>query len=242
MPDEQPITAPDVPAHSAAALETPHTAAYEPIAEEEDWLEEPAELPRRPRQRLLTPIPLALLGVLLIACGFIGGVLVEKGQSTSNSAGGGAGGLASRFAALRSGASGTGARSGASAAGGAGGFLGGGAGGGRTAGQVAYLAGSTLYLTNSEGNTVKVATSAGTTVTKTVSSAVKDIHPGETITVTGTSGKGGAVSAESISVGSSGAGLAALFGGSGSSGSASSAGSSGAASSSSGPALFGNGG
>ncbi len=43
------------------------------------------ELARRPRRRLLgtggNPIPLALLGVLLIACGFIGGVLVEKGQS-----------------------------------------------------------------------------------------------------------------------------------------------------------------
>ena len=70
-----------------------------------------------------------------------------------------------------------------------------------TAGTVAYLAGSTLYVTNSEGNTVKVTTSAGTSVTKTVKASVKDIHPGETVTVTGATGSNGALSAESISVG-----------------------------------------
>ncbi|MGA9285822.1 MAG: hypothetical protein WBV85_10310, partial [Solirubrobacteraceae bacterium] len=63
------------------------------VEQHEQWLEESAEpeLPRRPRRRLLTPIPLALTGVLLIACGFIGGVLVEKGQSSSSSSSGAAG-------------------------------------------------------------------------------------------------------------------------------------------------------
>ena len=66
----------------------------------EEWDEPLEELPPRPRRRLLgagvNPVPLALLGVLLIACGFIAGVLVEKGQSnsTSSSAGSGAAGLA----------------------------------------------------------------------------------------------------------------------------------------------------
>ncbi|MGA7704538.1 MAG: hypothetical protein WB998_06540, partial [Solirubrobacteraceae bacterium] len=71
------------------------------IEEQEQWLEEPVEpgLPRRPRRRLLTPVPLALTGVLLVACGFIGGVLVEKGQNPSSSSAGGTSGLASRFAA-----------------------------------------------------------------------------------------------------------------------------------------------
>ena len=54
-----------------------------------------------------------------------------------------------------------------------------------TAGTVAYLDGSTLYVTNSEGNTVKVITSDATTVSKTVKSSVKDIRPGETVTVRG---------------------------------------------------------
>ncbi len=175
----------------------------------DDWLEEPEELPRRPRRRLLTPLPLALLGVLLVACGFIAGVLVEKGQSSSTSATGASAGVASRIAALR-GASGAG--SGAGAAGtsgagrsGAGGFAGAfaGAGGGATAGQVAFISGSTLYVTTAEGNTVKVTTSPGSTVTKTVKASVSGIHPGETVIVTG-SNTNGTISAESIRVGSSG--------------------------------------
>jgi hypothetical protein len=218
------------------------------IEQQEDWLEEPpeSELPRRPRRKLFTPVPLALLGVLLTACGFIGGVLVEKGESSSSSSSG-ASGLASRFAALRGGASGasggasaTGGRSGASS--GAGGLFGGSSGGSTggfnrpTIGTVAYLDGSTLYVTNSEGNTVKVATSAGTTVNKTVKSSVRGIHPGETVTITGETGSGGSLSAESINVGSGGGGLAALFGGSGARGGASSrSGSSGGGE----PALFG---
>ena len=214
------------------------------VEQQEEWLEEApeSELPPRPRRRLLTPVPLALMGVLALACGFIGGVLVEKGQDSSSSSSGSASGLASRFAALRagaagaSGASGTGARSAAGAA--AGGFGGGGASdaGGftrPTAGTVAYLDGSTLYVTNSEGNTVKVTTSAGTTVNKTVKSSVKSIHPGETVTITGETGSGGSLSAESISVGSSG-GLAALFGGSGARGGSSSSSRGGGE-----PALFG---
>jgi hypothetical protein len=201
----------------------------------DEWIDEPEELPRRPRRRLFgvgaNPIFLALLGGLLIAGGFIGGVLVEKGETPSSSSTAGATGLASRFAALRRGGSGAGAGSTST-----GGSAGASSGFTRpTAGTLAYLAGSTLYVTNSEGNTVKVTTSAGTSVTKTVKSSVKGIHPGETVTVTGTTGSNGAVSAEAISVGASGGGLAALFGGS--------AASSGSAGKGSGePSLFGNGG
>jgi hypothetical protein len=220
------------------------------VEQQDEWIEEPEELelPRRPRRKLLgvggNPIQLALLGVLLVACGFIAGVLVEKGESSSSSSTGGAASLTSRFAALRggaSGATGTGARSGSSSAGG--GFFGGasGASGGftrPTAGTVAYLDGSTLYVTNAEGNTVKVTTSPGTTVNKTVKSAIKSIHPGETVTITGATGSGGAISAESISVGSSGGGLASLFGGAGARGGAGGGSSSGGSKGGE-PALFG---
>ncbi|HEY5344072.1 MAG TPA: hypothetical protein VIJ66_10515 [Solirubrobacteraceae bacterium] len=228
MPDEQPTI-------RDAAVQEPQTLASDPIEEEEpdEWLEEPEdlELPARPRRRLLTPIPLALLGVLLIAAGFIAGVQVQKGQTSTASTGGAPAGLASRFAALRGGTSGTGKTpAGASA----GGFPGAGTGAGRpTSGTVAYLDGNTLYVTSSEGNTVKVKTSPSTSVTKTVKTKVKGIYPGETVTVTGATGSNGTVSAESISVGSSGTGLAALLGGGGTtSGSSSSSGSS---------ALFGSG-
>jgi hypothetical protein len=236
MPQEQ-STADDIPPQDAAvqthdtAVRTPSThtnapieehASREPIEDQEEWYDGPVEpeLPRRPRRRLLTPIPLTLLGVLLIACGFIAGVLVEKGESSSSNASA-SGGLASRFAALRSGATGaTSAGRGGAGASGGGGFAGGPSAAGNasaTVGQVAYLSGSTLYVTTSEGNTVKVTTSAGSTVTKTVKAAVKSIHPGETVIVTGSAGTGGTVDAESIRVSEAGAsgGLGALFGGGG---------------------------
>jgi hypothetical protein len=239
----------------------------------QEWLQDAEELPPRPRRRLLAPVPLALLGVLLIACGFIGGVLVEKGQTSSSSSTSGATGLASRFAALRSSASGAGTSrgSGASAGSSPGGSAGGsvffgagtsatagsgasatvGSGASATVGQVAYISGSTLYVTNAEGNTVKVTTSPASTVTKTVKASVKGIHPGETVIVTGASSADGTVSAESIRVGTGGGGLGALFagggagnasgGGSGSSGSGSGSGKS-ASGGGGEPALFGNGG
>lgn len=217
----------------------------------EQWLEDPIEeLPPRPRRRLLAPVPLALAGVLLIACGFIAGVLIEKGQTSSGSPGaGGAAGLASRFAALR-GASGTGfgTSAGASAAGGSASTVGGGGGGrgGATIGQVAYVEGHTLYVTDAEGNTLEVKTSPASTVTKTVKADVKGIRPGETVIVTGTSGSSGAIDAESIRVGGETGGLGALFGarGAGTRGDSRGGGGTEAGGSSGGgdPALFGKGG
>jgi hypothetical protein len=213
MRDDQP------PIHEHPQVQGPPPLAYEPT--EDDWIDErdlPEELPPRPRRRLLKPIPLGLLGALLIAGGFIAGVQVQKGEESGSGASGGAGAsAASRFAGLRGGgASGAGGSGKTPAGAGAGGgFPGAGAGGARpTTGTVAYLAGDTLYVTNSEGNTVKVNTSPATSVTKTVKTEVKGIHPGETVAVTGATGSGGAVSAESISVGSGTGGLAALFGGS----------------------------
>ncbi len=259
MPHDEPIRPPeqtgDRPALDAATQVPEPAGAYAtdayarddgpPYEAGEAWLEEP-ELPRRPRRRLLgtggNPIALAMLAVLLAACGFIGGVLVEKGQqspSSPSAASGAAAAFASRFRGLGGGSSSTGTSStgasstGASSSGAAGfpsGFT------RPTAGTVAYLEGSTLYVTNSEGNTVKVSTSAGTTVNKTVSSSVTGIHPGETVTVTGTTGSNGAISAETIDVGGSGGGLASLFGG------ATGRTGGGSAASSKEPSLFGNGG
>jgi hypothetical protein len=213
----------------------------EPPVAADEWFDEDAqELPPRPRRRLLgkgtNRVAVALLGVLLCACGFIAGVLVEKGQGGSSSAAGAAGSFAARFAAARSGSSGSTATGGGLA-----GLFGASGASRPTAGTVAYIDGSTLYVTNSEGNTIKVTTSAGTSVHKTVSSTVASIHPGETVTVTGASATNGAVSAESISVGSGG-GLAALFGAGGlgrsGTGTTGSSGTSGSASSQE-PALFG---
>jgi hypothetical protein len=203
-----------------------------PNQEHAPWLEEDlAPLPPRPRRKLLAPAPLALLAVLLLACGFIAGVLVEKGQnSSSGSAASGASGFAARLRNLAGGRSGVAA--GTSPFGGASG------GAGATIGTVAFLSGSTLYVTSGEGNTVKVKTSAATSVTKTVKTAVRKIHPGESVTVTGTAASDGTVTAAAIRVGTSAVGsLGALLGGAG----GSAGGASGSSRSSEGPALFGAG-
>ena len=237
----------------------PTVVQTEPVGyddEQDAWLDDDVEeLPPRPRRRLLAPVPLALLAALLIACGFIGGVEVQKGQEGSPATGTGSG-LAARFAALRRGA-GAGA-GGAAAAGGSGASGGGfgalraagggaGAGGGVTTGEVAYVHGNTLYVTTNEGNTVKVTAAAGSKVTKTVSTKPSSINPGTTVVVVGSQAKDGSISASSISVGAGALGGALRFGGSGAAGTSSS-GAAGGGTSSSGaggggeaPKLFGSG-
>jgi hypothetical protein len=247
MPPEHQIVDDPTPRKTAGEDTTVHATseresdahAYAPFGQDEDWLEQAGELSPRPRRRLLAagrnPTVLVLLGVLLTACGFIGGVLVEKGQSSpAGSTSGATARLTSRFAALRQ------ATAGGAGASAGGGLLGAGAGtsgGARRplSGQVAYLAGNTLYVTDLEGNTVKVDTSPATAVTKTVTAKVASIHPGETVAVTGATASNGVVSAESIRVGAGGGGLAALFGGAGGGAGARAAGAG------DGPALFGSG-
>ncbi len=189
---------------------------------EEAWLEEPEEeLPRRPRRRLLgvgrNPIPVTLLVVLLLACAFFAGVEVEKGQTSSGSGTGlpaGFAGLRGRLAAGST-SSGSSARSssgggfpgaGGAIGSGAGGFpgVGGLAGGGVTIGEVSFASGDTLYVTSGEGNTIKVTVPAGTKVSKTVTTNVRSVHPGDTVIVRGSQNKNGSFNASSIAVSASG--------------------------------------
>jgi hypothetical protein len=199
-------TSPDTPLQSNPL--PPATAPDERAIDDAEL--EPVELPPRPRRRRLLGaggnlVQIALLGVLVSASGFIGGVLVEKGQaSTSSTASGGpASGLTSGLAASR----GPTARSG---------LLGRRAGAGATIGEVTYISGNTLYVSDFEGNTVKVKTSAASAITKTVKTRVHDIRPGETVIVRGTRDASGAVNAESVSVSGAGGGtLGTLFDGGG---------------------------
>jgi hypothetical protein len=70
---------------------------------------------------------------------------------------------------------------------------------------------------------VKVSTSAGSQVTKTVDGTLEDIHPGDTIVVRGAQAANGVIAAQSISLGGGGFG----FGGGGSSGSSANGGATG---------------
>jgi hypothetical protein len=130
-------------------------------------------------------------------------VLIEKGQTGSSSGG-----------ALPSALS--------SASGGPGGALSRAQSGGATPtfGTVANVSGRTLYVTDAQGNTIKVLTSRSSTVTRSADSKVGDVHPGDTVVIQGQKRRGGTVKAQSIQASAPGAGGGTLFGGGGPSGTA----------------------
>jgi uncharacterized protein DUF5666 len=176
---------------------------------EDDWEPAPEEsaLPPRPRRRLVTPASAALAAVVIAAVGFIGGVEVQKGQADDAGAAGGAAG----GAAVAAGATG-GAR---------GGFAGrGGAQGNATIGSVSNKHGSTLYVKDGNGNTVRVKTTSHSKINRTATASAGAIHPGDTVIVQGTKSSNGTITATQINATSSSAagGLAGLFGGGGGAG------------------------
>jgi hypothetical protein len=175
---------------------------------QDDWEPAPEEpaLPPRPRRRLVTPASATLAAVLIAAVGFIGGVEVQKGQADDAGAAGGAAG----GAAVAAGATG-GAR---------GGFAGRGGQANATIGSVANKHGSTLYVKDSNGNTVRVKTTSHSKINRTATASAGAIHPGDTVIVQGTKSSSGTITATQINATSSSAagGLAGLFGGGGGAG------------------------
>jgi hypothetical protein len=151
---------------------------------------------RRPRLSILTAL---LVLAAIAAAAFVGGVEIQKhyGASSASTSG------ASSAAAARAGGgfAGFGARGagGGGAPGGSGGGGAGAAGGTSTAGLVTLIKGSTLYVTDFSGNTIKVSTPKGLKVSKTVTSSVKGIHPGDSVVVVTTKTKSGYV-ARSVTV------------------------------------------
>jgi hypothetical protein len=138
-----------------------------------------AELLAR-RRKKLPAVTAALALAVAVAGGLVGGVEAQKhwGASSSPAATGRPAGFA--------------------------GFAGaGGAGGGATNGTVTLIKGSTLYVTDASGNTVLVHTTAQSSVKKTVAGTTKTIHPGDSVTVTGTQNKDGSYSAQAITIGGS---------------------------------------
>jgi hypothetical protein len=149
-----------------------------------------SELPVRPRRKLVTPVTASLGAVLLLALGFLGGVQVQKRQGGSSPS------AAARFQPARSAPTGS-----ANA----------------TVGQVADVHGKTLYVTGSDGATVKVKTTANTKVTRNAVSQVHRVHPGDTVIVQGSKAGNGTVRASRVTATASnatgGLGGGAGFGG-----------------------------
>jgi hypothetical protein len=173
---------------------------FSPDGEYDDW----DDAPITPRAR--TPWVTKILTLAIVAgLAFVGGVYAHKHWATSPSSS--SSGTGSAFAAARR----AGGFGGFSRGGGSGGStFGGGAAAGRgTAGQVSYVKGSTLYVADLTGGTIKVST-AGARISKTSTIAPDLIHPGDTVVVVGTKQANGTIAATSITVGG---GVSALLGG-----------------------------
>jgi hypothetical protein len=159
-------------------------------------------LTRRPRAKLPS-VTLILAAVVVASAGFLGGALVGKhyGSSGTGSLAAAFRGLAARATASASpGASGG---TGSGFAGRGGGVFG---GGNATIGTIKLIDGSIVYVQNTEGDIVQVATSSGTKVTISETVPVKDLQPGETVIVEGSKNSSGAIAATSISQTTLGAG------------------------------------
>lgn len=160
------------------------------------------------RRRRHLPLLTALLAFLTVAgLAFLGGVEVQKHWGSSSSSSGAGGGPAAAFLAAR-GATGTTSAS-RSGGGGFSGFGGGsgsgfGAPGGGTSGTVTLIKGTTLYVTDSTGNTVMVHTAADSRVTKSVTGTLKSVLPGDVVSVTGAQAADGSYTARAISITSGG--------------------------------------
>jgi hypothetical protein len=147
------------------------------------------------RRKKLPALTAALALAVAVAGGLIGGVEAQKHWGASSSA------AAGRPAGFAGGFAGFAGRGGGGLGGAAGGFAG--AGGSGTSGTVTLIKGSNLYVTDASGNTVIVKTTAGSTVKQTVSGTIKSVHPGDSVTVTGTQNSDGSYSASGITIGGS---------------------------------------
>jgi hypothetical protein len=160
--------------------------------------------PGRPRRRWFGKGGTVVLALVLGACGFYAGVRVEKGQVSGGSAVSGLSLPSSAGSRSGPGASNTG-RAGAGTSrngfsgvppGGAAGF---GGAGDASVGTVSSVRGSTVYLTTTSGNTVKVKLSSATKITKSQTVRRGSLRPGDTIIVQGVTASNGSVSASSVS-------------------------------------------
>jgi hypothetical protein len=163
-------------------------------------------LPRRPRLPLVTA---ALSVCVLVGVGVVGGIAIQKHWGGSSS-----GGRAAALASLGQGASGAAGSRGTGRGGlgaGAGAFVRSG-----TAGQVKAIDGKSLYVTDTQGNTVKVTTTPGVSVRVAKDGSLKSVKPGDFVVVQGTKTEDGyrATSiTDSGKQGSAGAGGGTGFGG-----------------------------
>jgi hypothetical protein len=140
----------------------------------------------------VTKVTVVLASLVLIVAGFVGGVLVQKNFGATASSTNRGNNLPAALASRGAGGGGT--------------FTGGTGGVGRngataapaTTGKVTLVDGSTVYITTDNGDVVIVHTNTSTAVKSEQTSAVKDLAVGSTVTVSGSTGSDGSVTATQI--------------------------------------------
>ncbi|MFE2727809.1 hypothetical protein [Kitasatospora sp. NPDC059327] len=174
-----------------------------------------AELAAPPRRRLPWPT-LVLAGAVIATGAFAGGVWYQQDHGSTGKAS--AAGQQPRAAASGFGGGQNGTRRGGQGTGQGGQGTGGqGAQGGFTRGTVKAVDGTTVYLTDANGNTVKVTTGDATKVQLNKEGKVTDLQPGQSVTVVGTPAADGGYAATQLVEGAAGFG-AGGFGGAGGAG------------------------
>jgi hypothetical protein len=150
-----------------------------------DVTEELASAP--PPRRKLPKLTLSLAGVVLLMAGFLIGIQADKtwGSGGKSSA---ASSLSSLLSAARSGRSGAGSRFGGP----------GGTSGGGTTGTIKLVDGSTIYVQESNGTVLIVDTNTNTKISIAKSGTTSDLKAGQTVTIEGTSGSNGTMTATSV--------------------------------------------
>jgi hypothetical protein len=140
----------------------------------------PKPRPRRSRRKLNTPLNLALAAILIALVAFwLGGMLQDDSSGSSTPA--------MPF-------SGTDGPSG----------MPGQSGGSGTRGEITSLEGNTLYVSTDDGATVKVKVKRNATVTRNAKAKAGQLHPGDSVTVSGKADDAGVVRAESVTATQSG--------------------------------------
>ncbi|MFD4396790.1 hypothetical protein [Kitasatospora sp. NPDC058478] len=210
MSNEIATVSSSTPAEQVALLATPPDAR-----------DVTAELAAPPRRKLPW-LSLVLAGGVIASGAFAGGVWYQQNHGTNSGASHATASAAGQQRAAGAGGGGGGYGQSGSRRGGQGGAQGSGQGagqggqGGFTRGTVKAVDGNTVYLTDANGNTVKVTTGDATKVQLNKEGKVADLQPGQSVTVVGTpDANGGYAASQLVEGAAAGAGGAGGFGGGG---------------------------
>jgi hypothetical protein len=150
-----------------------------------------AELAAPPRRKLPW-LSLVLAGGVIATGAFAGGVWYQQGQAPSGKS------SSSRAAAAPAAAGGYGQGGGRRGSQGQGQGQGQGGQPGFARGTVKAVDGNTVYLTDANGNTIKVTTADSTKVQLNKEGKVADLQPGQSVTVVGTPDSNGGYNASQL--------------------------------------------